>query len=155
MGRSRSGYAEGSGCAAWAPGRPCLGSAPCGAGPGAQCSRAAGCRSSAVLSVRQRCFAGLVGQLALNEIIMDKYMKRLAQVSCLFVIDEPKCFVCVVIRWFCRVWGHAFCRTSSNPWVLWLTMVSETWFEAFWNVGMDFECCGDRWDFKICWKKSV
>lgn len=98
---------------------------------------------------------GLVGQLALNEIIMDKYMKRLAQVSCLFIIDGPKCFVCAVTCWFCHVWGRTFCRTNSNPWFLWLTMISETWFEAVWSVGMDFECCGDRWDFKICWKRSV
>lgn len=27
---------------------------------------------------------GFVGQLALNKIIMDKYMKRVAKVSCLF-----------------------------------------------------------------------
>lgn len=62
------------------PGELC----PCGAEPGAQRSHAAGCQSSSVLSVRQRCMTGFVGQLALNKIIMDKYMKRVAKVSCLF-----------------------------------------------------------------------
>lgn len=75
------------------------------------CCHAAGCQSSAVLPMRQRCSAGLVGQGALSDIIMDTCMKRLAKVSCLFLADGHKGWECAVTRCFCCVCGHMFCRT--------------------------------------------
>lgn len=78
-------------------------------------------------------------------IIMDKYMKRLAKVSCLFfLIDGPNCCECAVTACFCCAWRGLFCRVGSTPRLLCLAAISEAGFEVVCSVGMDFECCGDR-----------
>lgn len=65
-------------------------------------------------------------------IIMDKYMKRLAKVSCLFfLIDGPNCCECAVTACFCCAWRGLFCRTGSTPRFLCLAAISEAglrWF---------------------------
>lgn len=113
------------------------------------------CWSSSVLTVRQRCSAGLVGQLVLNKIIMDKYMKRLAKVSCLFYNWWTQVFCMCHHMLFAPCVGHMFFRTSSTPWFLWLVVVSETGFEAVWSVGVDFECCVDRQGLYMLEKNPV
>lgn len=111
------------------------------------------CWSSSVLTVRQRCSAGLVGQLVLNEIIMDKYMKRLAKVSCLFYNWWTQVFRMCRHILFVPCVGHMFFRTSSMPWFLWLVVVSETEFEAVWSIGWILSAVLTDKVF-ICWKKN-